>query len=244
MEVSAKLSRSDDMVVTESINAILSGLDSKESSTLRGAAEEITLERGALVADAGQAAPYVYFPLEGVLSLVGATSGGATVEVAVVGNEGVASVSAILGKNWMPFRVVTQVPGRALKVPTDVVAKMIVECGTFHRRMLDYTQQMIAQVAQSAVCNRFHNARQRLARWLLMTADRAESTELQLTHEFISYMVGGPRSAVTEAAAELRESGAIDYRRGLIIIRDATKLREQSCECYELLTRATPQVHA
>ena len=86
-----------------------------------------------------------------------------------------------------------------------------------------YTHQMIAQVAQSAVCNRFHNAKQRLARWLLMTADRADSNELPLTHEFISYMVGGPRSAVTEAAAELREAGAIDYRRGLIAISSAGK---------------------
>ena len=90
----------------------------------------------------------------------------------------------------------------------------------------------MAQLAQSAVCNRFHNARQRLARWLLMTADRAASNELLLTHEFISYMVGGPRSAVTEAASELRESGAIDYRRGLIIIRDNALLSGQSCECY------------
>src|SRR5688500_18692285 len=229
------------MVVTESVNAIISGLDTRESSMLLAVAQEIPLERGAMVADAGRAAPYVYFPLEGVLSLVGATSGGATVEVAVVGNEGVASVSAILGRNWMPFRVVTQVPGRALKVPTDVVAQMIIECGAFHRRMLDYTQQMIDHVAQSAVCTSFHYARQRLARWLLMTEERAESNELPLTHEFISYMVGGPRSAVTEAAAELRESGAIDYRRGLIIIRDAAKLREQSCECYELLMRSEPQ---
>src|SRR5688500_162054 len=223
------------MVVTESVNAIISGLDTRESSMLLAVAQEIPLERGAMVADAGRAAPYVYFPLEGVLSLVGATSGGATVEVAVVGNEGVASVSAILGKNWMPFRVVTQVPGRALRVQTDVVSKMLIDCGSFHQRMLDYTQQMIAQVAQSAVCNRFHNARQRLARWLLMTADRADSTELPLTHEFISYMVGGPRSAVTEAAADLRESGAIAYRRGLITISSPEKLREQSCECYELL---------
>ncbi len=229
------------MVVTESVNAILSGLDSRESSALLAVAQEITLERGAMVADAGAAAPYVYFPLEGVLSLVGATSGGATVEVAVVGNEGVASVSAILGKNYMPFRVVTQVPGRALRVQTEVVSKMLVDCGTFHQRMLDYTQQMIAQVAQSAVCNRFHNARQRLARWLLMTADRADNTVLPLTHDFISYMVGGPRSAVTEAAADLRMAGAIDYRRGLITICDVAKLREQSCECYELLTRTEAQ---
>src|SRR5688572_30578008 len=223
------------MLLTQSVNAILSGLDARESSTLSGVAQEITLERGALVAEAGQASPFVYFPIEGVLSLVGATSGGATVEVAVVGNEGVASVSAILGKNWMPFRVVTQVPGRALRVPTEVVSRMIVDCGSFHQRLLNYTQQMIAQVAQSAVCNRFHNAKQRLARWLLMTADRADSNALPLTHEFISYMVGGPRSAVTEAAAELRESGAIDYRRGLIIIRDVATLRQQSCECYNVL---------
>lgn len=234
MEASAN-SADDAMVVTESANAILSGLDVNESSTLFAAAQDITLERGALIAEAGQASPYVYFPTAGVLSLVGATSGGATVEVAVVGNEGVASVSAILGKNWMPFRVVTQVPGRALRVPTEVVSRMTVECGSFHERLLDYTQNIIAQVAQSAVCNRFHNAKQRLARWLLMTADRADTLELPLTHEFISYMVGGPRSAVTEAAAELRESGAIDYRRGLITIRDMARLREQSCECYDML---------
>ena len=223
------------MVVTESTNAILSGLDAKESSTLYAAAQEIPLERGGMVAEAGQASPYVYFPIEGVLSLVGATSGGATVEVAVVGNEGVAGVSAIFGRNWMPFRVVTQVPGRALRIPTDVVSRMIGDCGPFHQRLLDYTHQVIAQVAQSAVCNRFHNAKQRLARWLLMTADRAGTSELPLTHEFIAYMVGGPRSAVTEAAAELRESGAIDYRRGVILVRDGAKLREQSCECYSLL---------
>ena len=163
------------------------------------------------------------------------TMGGATVEVAVVGKEGVASISAILGRNWLPFRVVTQVPGRALRVPTDLVAETIKECGELHDRLMEYTHQMIAQVAQSAVCNRFHNAKQRLARWLLMTADRVESSELPLTHEFISFMVGGPRSAVTEAAAELRASGAIDYRRGLIVIRDPARLRDQCCECYAML---------
>ena len=223
------------MVVTESRNAILSGLDAKESSTLYAAAEDIPLERGAVITEAGQASPFVYFPTEGVLSLVGTTSGGATVEVAVVGNEGVASVSTIFGKNIMPFRVVTQIPGRAVRVPTEVVSQMIADCGPFHLRLVDYTQQVIAQIAQSAVCNRFHNAKQRLARWLLMTADRAASTELSLTHEFISCMVGGPRSAVTEAAAELRESGAIDYRRGLITICDVAKLREQACDCYARL---------
>jgi CRP-like cAMP-binding protein len=182
-----------------------------------------------------------------VLSLVGSTSGGATVEVAVVGNEGVASVSAALGGDWLPYRILTQVPGRAIRVPTDSITTLLGECGDFHTRLLEYAHQLIAQVAQSAVCNRFHNARQRLARWLLMTADRAGTNELPLTHEFISCMVGGPRSAVTEAASELRQSGSIDYRRGLITVASHERLRAQACECYELANgrgRRRPAVSA
>lgn len=223
------------MSATVSSNAILAGLESSESATLESASQYIPLERGDLIAEAGQPAPYVYFPEEGVLSLVGTTAAGNTVELAVVGNEGVASISAILGRNWLPFRVVAQVPGRAVRIPTNVVSGMVNDCGPLHHRVLEYTHQIIAQVAQSAICNRFHTAKQRLARWLLMTADRADTKELPLTHEFISYMVGGPRSAVTEAASELRESGAIDYRRGLIVIKDVGKLKEQSCECYQIL---------
>jgi CRP-like cAMP-binding protein len=223
------------MVITETANAILAGLAPEESVTLQASSQAFVLERGATIAEAGEPAPYVYFPTEGVLSLVGTTGNGGTVEVAVVGNEGVASVWSLLGKTWLPFRVVTQIPGHAVRVPVTEVSGILAKCGQLHERVLDYTHQMIAQIAQSAVCNRFHNARQRLARWLLMTADRAESNDLPLTHEFISYMVGGPRSAVTEAAAELRASGAIDYRRGLITITDAKRLREQSCECYAIL---------
>jgi CRP-like cAMP-binding protein len=220
-------------------NALLAGLDPKESSKLHAASQEISLQRGELIAEAGQPAPYVYFPMQGVLSLVGTTSEGSTVEVACVGSEGAASLSSVLGRNLMPFRIMTQVPGIAVRVPSEVVASLIVDCGELHSRILNYTHQLIAQVVQSAICNRFHNAKQRLARWLLMTADRAYSRDLPLTHEFISYMVGGPRSAVTEAASELRESGAIDYRRGLITIRTVAKLREQSCECYSVLLESS-----
>jgi CRP-like cAMP-binding protein len=225
------------MLATESANAILSGLNQAEFDALQNASDEIALARGAIIAEAGEAVPYVYFPTCGVLSLVGTTTAGATVELAVVGNEGVASVSAILGHTWLPFRVVTQVPGRAVRVPTAVVATLVGDAGQLQQRVLDYTHEMIAHVAQSAICNRFHNAKQRLARWLMMTADRAATSELPLTHEFISSMVGGPRSAVTEAAAELRDAGAIDYRRGLVLIRDGAKLRELSCECYSILQR-------
>ena len=221
-------------MVIAAANAILDGLNAHEADVLQAVARDVPLERGAVIADLGEPSPYLFFPTRGVLSLVGSTSGGATVEVAVVGNEGVASVSAALGGDWLPYRILTQVPGRAIRVPTDSVATLIHECGELHGRLLDYAHQMIAQVAQSAVCNRFHNARQRLARWLLMTADRAGTNELPLTHEFISCMVGGPRSAVTEAASELRQSGSIEYRRGLITVASHERLRAQACECYDL----------
>jgi CRP-like cAMP-binding protein len=223
------------MLATESSNAILAGLEQSELDLLDAESQDVALERGGVIAEAGEPAPYVYFPTCGVLSLVGTTASGATVELAVVGNEGVASVSAILGKNSLPFRVVTQVPGRAVRIPTHRVRHLVHDCGHLHQRLLGYTHEMITQVAQSAICNRFHNARQRLARWLMMTADRAGTGELPLTHEFIAHMVGGPRSAVTEAAAELREAGAIDYRRGLIVIRDSARLRQLACECYDVL---------
>lgn len=225
-------------MVIAAANAILEGLSAHETDALQASARDVPLDRGAVIADFGEPSPFLYLPTRGVLSLVGSTSGGATVEVAVVGNEGVASVSAALGGDWLPYRIVTQVPGRAIRVPTDVVSSLIGECGGLHERLLAYAHQMIAQVAQSAVCNRFHNAKQRLARWLLMTADRAGTNELPLTHEFISCMVGGPRSAVTEAASELRQSGSIDYRRGLITVCSHDRLRSQACECYELAAGA------
>jgi CRP-like cAMP-binding protein len=201
-------------------NHLLRGLDSREIDIIRPHLVDVQLQTGDVIAEAGQSAEWVYFPTGGVLSLVGATEGGATVEVAIVGREGVASVSAVLGRNRLPFRIVTQVSGSALRASTEMIQRSLKDCGQFHDRLLSYSESVIFQVGQSAICNRFHNAKQRLARWLLMTVDRAESRELPLTHEFISYMVGGPRSAVTEAAAALRESGAIDYRRGLLTVRD------------------------
>jgi CRP-like cAMP-binding protein len=214
-------------------NLLLAGLDPKELALIRPHLVEVPLDTGAHIAEAGQTAEFVYFPTSGVLSLVGATESGATVEVAVVGREGVASVSALLGRQHLPFRIVTQVAGKALRAPTETIAKQIKTCGQLHQRMLTYSESVIFQVGQSAICNRFHNAKQRLARWLLLTGDRADTRELLLTHEFMSYMVGGPRSAVTEAAAALRDSGAIDYRRGLLTIQDPARLKQEACECYD-----------
>ena len=213
-------------------NRLLADLEASEYAVLAPHLQEIALERGRVIAEAGDKLPHLYFPMEGVLSLVGTTEGGSTVEVADVGRDGMATISAIFGTRWLPFRVVTKIAGHALRVPTEIVARQMRECGELHSRLLASAEEIIAQISQSAVCNRYHNAKQRLARWLLTTADRAESQSLPLTHEFISSMVGGPRSAVTEASAELRDSGAIDYSRGLLAIKDLDRLREESCECY------------
>ena len=216
-------------------NGLLHDLDGAELAVLQPHLHEITIKRGAVLTEAGQPATHLYFPITAVLSLVGTTETGATVEVAIVGSEGVASVSAALGRQRLPFRVVAQLGGTTWRIPSDVVRRQIHQCRQLHSRFLIYSHTVIAQVGQSAICNRFHTSKQRLARWLLMTADRVGSTELPLTHEFIAHMVGGPRSAVTEAASALRESGAIDYRRGRLTISSVPLLRAQACECYEIV---------
>lgn len=232
------------MVTIVKGNKLLRDLDEREALILAPHLQEVAIERGKVVAEAGDVLPYVYFPVEGVLSLVGATENGATVEVADVGREGIATVSAIFGHHQLPFRVVAKVSGKAWRIPTDLVARQLRECGNLHARLLEATEAIIAQISQSAVCNRYHNAKERLARWLLTTADRAESMDLPVTHEFISSMVGGPRSAVTEASAELRDSGAIEYSRGLLTIKDADALRRESCECYEAIRNGAPAEEA
>jgi CRP-like cAMP-binding protein len=213
-------------------NQLLADLMDKDRAALTPHLQEVELRRGGVVSEAGDVMPYVYFPVEGVLSLVGATEGGATVELADIGREGVANLSALLGGSWLPFRVVTKVGGQALRVPTDVVVKQLRECGELQLRVMSFANGLIAQIGQAAVCNRYHNAKQRLARWILSTAERSGDTFLPLTHEFISSLVGGPRSAVTEASADLREIGAIEYCRGLLEVKDLERLRQESCECY------------
>jgi CRP-like cAMP-binding protein len=222
-------------------NKLLLDLSAQELAVLAPHLQEVPIDRGKVLGEAGDTLPYLYFPIEGVLSLVGTTESGATVEVADVGREGMATVSAIFGSRSLPFRLVSKIAGRALRLPTEVVARQLRECGELHSRLLESAEDVIAQICQAAVCNRYHNAKQRLARWLLTTADRAESNALPLTHEFISSMVGGPRSAVTEASAELRDSGAIEYTRGLLAIKSAEQLRFESCECYQVLDALAAQ---
>ncbi len=200
--------------------------------------EPIPLERGTVLGAARRHAEWTYFVESGVVSLVAGTSGGHSVEVAIVGREGVAGIADALGDHPLPYRLIVQLSGLAYRAPKDVIRHHILSCSALHALLMDYSQQMMHQLAQSALCNRFHTSVQRLSRWLLLTADRAETSRFELTHEFAAQMVGAPRSAVSASAAALRRKGIIDYRRGVLTIRNPKRLRAVACECVEAISRA------
>lgn len=193
--------------------------------------EPIPLERWARLCRAHERPRWAYFPESGIVSLVGATAEGESVEVAFVGNEGVAGIADVLGVRSMPFALIVQLPGLAYRLPSTVAKQHVFSCTELHDLLMSHAQSMILQLAQSAICNRFHTAVQRLARWLFLTSGRAKSDRFELTHDFVAEMVGGPRTAISQAAATLRRQGIIDYERGVMIIRSRTQLHRMACEC-------------
>lgn len=204
--------------------------------------DPIALQRGATLGAVGQPNEWAYFVESGVVSLVAATRGGHSVGVAIVGREGVAGIADALGRRPLPYRLVVQLPGLAYRVPKPVVREHILACSGLHELLMDQSQRLMHQLAQSAVCNRFHTSVQRLSRWLLLTAERAETHRFELTHEFIAQAVGAPRSAVSEAAAHLRRQGTIDYRRGVLTISNPARLHRLACECFGVLSLASTGV--
>ena len=198
--------------------------------------EPVSLHRRARLGAPHERAEWAYFLESGIVSLIGATSSGHSVEVAFVGNEGVAGIPDVLGARSMPYSLIVQLPGLAYRLPTSVAREHVFSCTALHGLLMAHSQFLIYQLTQSAICNRFHSAVQRLSRWLLLTAERAGTDRLELTHEFVAQMVGAPRSAVTQAAAVLRNRGVIDYERGLIIIRSPKRLRKAACECFDAVS--------
>jgi CRP-like cAMP-binding protein len=196
------------------------------------------LERGARLSTARDRAEWVYFVESGIVSLVAGTSSGQSLEVALVGNEGVAGFSDALGGHRLPYRLTVQLPGLAYRVGTEIIRRHVFSCTALHELLMGYSQFLMHQLTQSAVCSRFHSSVQRLARWLLLTSERAGTNRLPLTHEVVAQMVGAPRSAVTQAAAELRRKGIIEYGRGLITIRNVRRLHRISCECFDAVSSA------
>lgn len=179
---------------------------------------------------------YVYFVNSGMVSLVSVTEGGATIEVGLVGYEGMVGIPIILGSNKSPYQAEVQVEGDALKMKAEVIREEFSGNSLLRGLLLRYTYILLAQLSQSALCNRFHTMEERLCRWLLVTCDRVKSPRFKLTQEDLSHMMGSHRPNVSVAARSLQQAGLIHYSRGQVTILDAPRLEESACECYRILS--------
>jgi CRP-like cAMP-binding protein len=221
--------------VLQSENHILSSLPPEDYERLAPHLETREVPRGEVLYRPEQRIDYGYFPLNSMVSLISRTADGESVEVGVVGYEGFAGVSLLLGVDASPFEQMVQIPDGAVRVRAEVLLEEFGRGGAFQALALRYVHSQLLQSAQVAACNRLHTLSERLARWILMTEDRARRPELPLTQEFISLMLGVRRPGVTEAAIVLQAQGLIDYVRGRVTVRDRAGLEESACDCYRIV---------
>jgi CRP-like cAMP-binding protein len=218
-----------------SFNRVLASIPAKQSVRLRSQLEPVTLEFGQVLYEPGGTIKHVYFPLDCLISLLTAVDKRRTLEVGMVGNEGMAGMPFILGMGISGVRALVQGGGNALRVGAAPFRLEFSRNVALQQALFRYTYALMAQISQTAACNRFHSAEARLARWLLMTRDRVGSDTFPLTHEFLAHMLGVRREGVTEAASALKRRKLITYSRGKIQILDAVRLKTRSCVCYSLI---------
>ena len=223
-------------------NHLLAALSAANFERLEGSLEAVPMPLGHVVYESGRAVPHVYFPTSSIVSLLYVLENGSSAEIAVVGHEGVVGVSIFMGGASTPSRAVVQSAGDAFRLPSALIIKEFHRAGEMQMLLLRYTQTLITQMAQTAVCNRHHSVDQQLCRWLLLSIDRLETPKLIMTQELIANMLGVRREGVTEAAGKLQKAGVITYRRGHIEVIDRAKLEALSCECYEVVRRETERL--
>ena len=213
-------------------NRLLAALPAEVYGRLRLALKPVAFALGDVVYDTGGRMEHIYFPTTAVVSLIYTMEDGATAEMGLVGNEGVVGIALFMGGETTPNQAVAQVAGAAFQMKAQALLEEFRRGGPFQLALLRYTQALITQISQTAVCNRLHPVEKRLCRWLLLTHDRVPSDELLMTQEFIAHMLGVRREGVTAAAHHLQEAGLIRYTRGHIAILDRAKLEAAVCECY------------
>lgn len=219
-----------------STNRLLSALPRTEYELLRSHLQRVHFARGKVLYNPRDAVRYGYFPLTGMISLLSLNHNGETIELGAVGNEGFVGVSSFLRSNTSPYRVVVQIPADVMVIRAEVLRREFNRGGHLQDLLLRFVHALVVQISQSAICNHFHHTQARLARWLLVSRDRAKSDTLHLTQEFLSQMLGVPRTGVTVAAGALQESRLITYSRGKITILDPKGLGLRACECYRIIT--------
>lgn len=222
---------------------MLAALPAEDYQRLRPHLEPVPLHNGQVLSWAGEPLEYVYFLDQGtVVSLVSTMADGSTIEVGLVGQEGMIDVSAFLSDSPLPIQSIVQVPGSGMRMPVRVLKAEFERGGTLQYLLLRYIQALYIQSAQTAACNRLHTLEARLARWLLLVHDRVHSNQLRLTQEFISHMLGVRRAGVTQAVSILQQAEVIHHNRGKITILDLKALEATSCECYWLIQKEFTQL--
>lgn len=216
-------------------NHLLAALPHGEYEHLRAALKPIRFAQGTLIYDAGDIIRRAYFLTGGMASLLSITEDGSTIEVGLIGNEGIVGIPIILGFNIAPYQVVAQIAADALEIKTEALKEAFNRGEKLHDLLLRYTHALLCQIAQTVVCNRFHTTEKRLCRWLLISHDRVHSATLPLTQEFIAQMLGIPRTHVTMTMANLQRKNLIRCTRGKITIVDPQGLEAAACECYRVV---------
>lgn len=218
-------------------NHLLAALPKAEFEHISPYLEPVVMPLGEVLYESGGQLQHVYFPTTAIVSLHYVTENGASAETAGVGNEGVLGISLFMGGNTTPSRATVQTAGVGYRLRERLMMEEFNRAGPMMRLMLRYTQALITQMSQTAVCNRHHSVEQQLCRWLLTTLDRLPSNELTMTQELIANMIGVRREAITEAAQRLQQLGFIRYRRGHITVLDRAGLKSRVCECYGVVKK-------
>ncbi|MBU2255804.1 MAG: Crp/Fnr family transcriptional regulator [Gammaproteobacteria bacterium] len=223
-------------------NHLLATLPDEVLERLLPHLELVDMPLGMVLYESGDTLRHVYFPTDSIVSLLYVMESGASAEISVVGNDGVIGVALFMGGESTTSRAIVQSAGSAYRVLGKRFKEEFNRHGEMLHLMLRYSQALITQMAQTAVCNRHHSIDQQLCRWLLLSLDRLSGSELAMTQELIANMLGVRREGVTEAAGKLHRLGVIDYSRGLITVLDREKLERLSCECYAVVKRETDRL--
>ena len=218
-------------------NHLLAALPAPEWKRLLPHIEAVELPLGMVLYESGSILSHVYFPATSIISLLYVMEDGDSAEIAVVGNEGVVGISIFMGGGSTPSRAVVQSAGHGFRLKADFMRDEFQRNGPVMHLFLRYTQALITQMAQTAVCNRHHSLDQQLCRWLLLSMDRLHGNELVMTQELIANMLGVRREGVTEGATKLQRAGLIRYARGRITVLDRPGLEQRTCECYRVVKK-------
>jgi CRP-like cAMP-binding protein len=224
------------------LNYLLAALPSDERERIAPHLSRVSMQLGQVVYESGDHLSHIYLPTTAIISMLYVMENGASAEIAVVGRDGLLGVALFMGGETMPNRAIVQSAGQAFRLSAEIVKQEFARGGAIQRLFLRYTQALITQMAQTAVCNRHHSIAQQFCRWLLLSLDRLESNDVRMTQELIANMLGVRRAGVTETAKKLQDDGAIRYSRGLIEVVDRRALEAQVCECYKVVKRESDRL--